>query len=71
MNIEYQPEDLTLTNKFGAYSISIKHQGNNIIYMRRMALNEGQYPCSDYQEFAGFLKQIARLDEEKIVLLKK
>jgi hypothetical protein len=63
------PEETVLETKFGKYQIGFsKNPDNKLIYSRKMTLNKGEYPPSEYENFRDFLRSIARLDKTKILL---
>lgn len=63
------PEATVLETKFGKYEMAFsKSPDNKLIYNRKMILNKGEYPPSEYENFRDFLRTIARLDKTKILL---
>jgi hypothetical protein len=67
--IDGLPEETILETKFGKYQIGFsKNPDNKLIYSRKMTLNKGEYPPSEYENFRDFLRSIARLDKTKILL---
>ena len=70
--VESQFENTTIENKFGKYHIGITQKNENtLIYKRQFIVKDGEYPKEDYNTFREFYKEVARLDNSKIVLLKK
>jgi len=70
-NVESMPKDVTISNKFGKYSISYKVSGNAIDLLRVNERNAGTYPASDYADLAKYFDDIYKADRSKIVLVKK
>jgi hypothetical protein len=63
------PEETILETKFGKYQMSFSETSDNkLIYSRRMLINKGAYPPSEYDNYRAFLRSIARLDKTKILL---
>lgn len=72
MQIEFMPKPITISSKFGKYSASIsKNEKGNLLYKRRMLLNQGDFSKEDYQEFRTFMKAIHKADQSKIILVNK
>lgn len=70
--IEAFPANELVENKFGRYQIEfIKNEDKTITYKRKILIKEGQYPKEDYEAYRNFTLQVSRLDESKIVLVKK
>lgn len=69
--IEAIPENINIKNKFGVYEISIeKLSPTKLKYTRSLYIKKGSYPASDYNEYRNYLKQIAKHDKTKTVLIK-
>lgn len=67
--IEAIPEPTVLETKFGKYEINfIKTAENNLQYIRKIRIEKGEYPPSEYENYRDFLRTIARLDKTKILL---
>ncbi|WP_461589065.1 DUF3857 domain-containing protein [Winogradskyella sp.] len=70
--IEAMTASKSIESKFGNYNFKVeKIDGNKIKYTRTYVLLKGDYNKEDYKEFRSFKKQIARLDKNKIVLIKQ
>ena len=68
-DIDGLPDETILETKFGKYQINFNiNSDNNLVYTRKMVLNKGEYPPSEYENFRDFLRSIARLDKTKILL---
>ncbi len=68
---ESKPQDVTISNKFGKYSSSVKLNGNKLYYYRSMEQYSGRFPAKDYGELVGFFESIYKADRNKVVLVKK
>jgi hypothetical protein len=66
--IEALPENISISNKFGAYTFEIRTDNNKITYTRKLVINKGEYPSTDYKNYRDFRKQVSKGDNSKIVL---
>jgi hypothetical protein len=66
--VEALPDNISIKNKFGEYTFKIKNSGNKISYNRKLLINKGEYPKSDYKDYRDFRKNISKGDNLKIVL---
>ena len=67
--IDGLPEATVLETKFGKYEIAFsKTSENNLTYTRKIRIEKGEYPPSEYENYRDFLRTIARLDKTKILL---
>jgi hypothetical protein len=70
--IEAQPDNFELKDKFGHYKTEYKVLSENSIqYKRTCQMNAGFYDKSEYDNFRKFKENISRMDNAKIVLIKK
>lgn len=70
--IEALADNVTLKNKYGNYQFSIKKISSTLLkYSRSLYIKKGTYPSIEYKGYRNFLKQIAKYDKTKIVLIKK
>ncbi len=71
-DIEALADNVTLRNKYGQYQFSIEKISPTLLkYSRSLYIKKGIYPAKEYNGYRNFLKQIAKYDKTKIVLLKK
>jgi len=68
---ESLPKDITISNKFGRYSISYKVSNNKIDVLRKYEREAATFPPSDFGDLAKFYEEINKADHSKIVLLRK
>ena len=68
--IEAMPEGANIENKFGSYNTEITLENNKIAYKRKLFVNHGSYPNTDYDAYRNFRKEVAKKDNSKIVLIK-
>ncbi|OIQ21304.1 MAG: DUF3857 domain-containing protein [Flavobacterium sp. MedPE-SWcel] len=70
-SIEAKPNDVTITNKFGEYSVEYSMKTpTQILYKRSLIIKDGLYESTDYKEYRLFREKIARNDNAKVVLIK-
>lgn len=65
--IESLPSDKQINSAFGSYSVTVKIEGKNLIYNRKMILKDGSYPAEQYQEFSSFINDINSTDHNRVV----
>lgn len=68
---EFLPEPVKITSRFGEYEASFKVEQGNVVYLRRLRVNDGRFPASSYKEFYDFYRNINKADNVKIVFLNK
>ncbi len=69
--VESLPKNKVISNKFGSYRMEIEEKNANIlVYKREFIINDGEYPKEEYAAFRDFYKQVSKLDNAKVALLK-
>lgn len=69
--VESQPNNMLLESKFGTYKASLETKNETtLIYKREFLVNDGNFPKEDYEAFRAFYKEVAKLDNAKIALIK-
>jgi len=70
--VEAMPETKNIETEFGMYKILVELQEDqkSILYKRSLLLKKGVYPKEKYADYRSFKKEIASLDNSKIVLVK-
>jgi hypothetical protein len=68
---EFSPEPISIKSKFGEYSSSFQFREGNLMYVRRIKMNEGVFPPDSYDELIDFYRNINKADNLKIVLMNK
>lgn len=68
---EFLPEPVKIISRFGEYEASFKIEQGNVLYFRRLKMNNGRFPASSYKEFYDFYRSINKADNVKIVFLNK
>ncbi len=70
--IESAFKPIELNSKFGTYKATITEiTPDKYLYKREFVVNSGRYPKEAFNEYVEFIKQVAKLDRSKIVLIKK
>jgi hypothetical protein len=59
-----------ITNKFGEYFVDCEVDNNKITYKRKLFIKEGVYAKEDYKLYREFRRNVSKLDNSKIVLIK-
>ena len=68
--IENIPESQELNSEFGAYNFEVVAKNNQLIYIRTLKINKGQYDKTAYPEFFAYIEQIAQMDKAQAVLIR-
>lgn len=70
-SIEALPENTTIENKFGSYTLEIEKINNSQLkYKRNLLILKGTHPKEDYTKYRKFRRKISKLDNSKIILIK-
>jgi hypothetical protein len=68
---EFLPETIKITARFGEYEASYTLDQGQLLYIRRLKMNKGEFPPESYKEFTDFYKSINKADNTKIVFMSK
>jgi hypothetical protein len=68
---EFLPEPVKMTSRFGEYEAQFKIDQGNLIYIRRLKVNKGEFPRDSYNELIDFYKNISKADNTKVVFMNK
>jgi hypothetical protein len=70
--LDAKPDNYEIKDKFGTYKIElVLVNPTKILYKRSLIINKGFYDKSEYENYRKFREQIAKVDNSKIVLIKK
>ncbi|WP_394750769.1 DUF3857 domain-containing protein [Spongiimicrobium salis] len=71
--VEALPNATKLENEFGAYEVSVtlNEAENTVVYKRSLLIKEGLYPKEKYSEYRKYRKEVAKMDNAQIVLIKQ
>jgi hypothetical protein len=53
-----------ISNRFGNYNFKVYKEKNNIVVSKKLLINSGYYPVSDYEEFYSFYEQIVKSENK-------
>ena len=71
-SVEAVPKNIEIINEFGKYKLEITMiNDNTLMYHREFIVNDGAFPKEDYQRFRDFYKNVLRIDQSKLALIKK
>ncbi|MFQ5448371.1 MAG: hypothetical protein ACE5FF_15710, partial [Saprospiraceae bacterium] len=65
------PEDFSLDSDYGQYHLNVAVEPGKIILERRFERHTVSLPATEYYEWRSFLKEVAKADGIKIVLVKE
>lgn len=68
---EYLPAPVKITSRFGEYEINYILNEGNLIYVRKLKMNKGEYPAESYNELLDFYRGLNKADNAKVVFLSK
>lgn len=68
---EFLPEDINIKSRFGEYEASYKVEQSNLVYIRKLRMNKGEFPADSYQELIDFHRGINKADNTKMVFMSK
>lgn len=69
--VERLPNEISLEHPFGIFSMEFEQDGQELLYSRKIQMNQGQYNREQYNELVNFFRQIAEADKSRLVLKKK
>jgi hypothetical protein len=69
--IEAAPKDVSITAKYGSYTMSAKVAGNKILFKRIREQFSGRFPAKEQKEIIRFFEDIYKADRSRFVLVKK
>jgi len=64
-------ESILLESEYGVYKSNITVEGSKLKYKRTLTMLPLSLPASAYEDFRNFRKEVAELDNAKLVLVKK
>ncbi len=70
-SVESVPKEVDITSIFGKYSSSIKLEGNELRYYRKLEHYNGLFPAKDYTELVKFYETMYKTDRARVVLVKE
>ncbi|MDQ2658034.1 MAG: hypothetical protein M3Y60_11500, partial [Bacteroidota bacterium] len=68
---EFLPEEVNIESRFGEYHASFKVEQGNLVYIRKVKMNKGEFPPASYQELIDFYRGMNKADNIKMVFMTK
>ena len=68
---EFLPEKVLVKSPFGEYEAHYTLDQGQLLYVRKLKMNKGEFPAESYKEFTDFYKSINKADNTKIVFMSK
>ncbi|MFI1773095.1 DUF3857 domain-containing protein [Thalassobellus citreus] len=69
--VESMPKNMLVENKYGSYKAEVEVKDENtLIYKRQFVINDGEFPKEDYADFRNFYKEVSKMDNAKVALIK-
>lgn len=68
--IESLPKNLIIKNEFGEYDYKVELLNNSIHLTRKLLIRQGLYSPEKYESYRKFREQVARNENNKILLIK-
>jgi hypothetical protein len=61
--VEFLPEPVKISNKFGEYNSKMEMKDGKLMYYRSATTKSGTYPKTDFKEWADFIKKASKSDK--------
>lgn len=68
--VERLPNNASYESNYGKYSATTSLEGNQIIYVRKIEQNSGEFPADEWSDFRKYKMEIVKSDKA-IAILKK
>lgn len=68
---EFMPSPVKFDSRFGEYEATFTLDQDNLIYIRRLKINKGEFPPESYNELVEFYRNLNKADNTKMVFLSK
>lgn len=68
---EFLPEPFSIKSRFGEYEASFTVDQGNLVYIRKLKMNKGEFPPASYQELIDFYRGISKADNTRMVFMSK
>jgi len=69
-HLDTEPLNKLMEHPFGSFKISMKMEGNKLIYKRRLQVIDGTYPKDTYSDFVDFMREVYDKDRYSLTLVK-
>lgn len=64
---QLRDQNFNFSNDFGSYRLSIRRQGEVLVYQRKFVLNSGTFPPEKYVDFVNFISTVNQHDQNRFV----
>ncbi len=71
LKTELIPSTFNIQSPFGNYKSEFIFKEGTLLYIRRLQIENGRFPVSEYPKWADFRKKIAKADKAQFVLIAK
>jgi len=68
---EFMPQPIKVKSRFGEYEATFTLDQDNLIYIRKLKVNNGEFPPESYNELVEFYRNLNKADNTKMVFLSK
>ncbi len=68
---EFMPAPVKIKSRFGEYEATFTLDQDNLIYIRKVRVNKGEFPPESYNEMVEFYRNMSKADNTKMVFLSK
>ncbi len=65
-----KPKEYAFQTKYGTYRLQLIPEKDRLICVRRLVVNKGRYPSSEWEDFKSFFKKVDAYDAKKTVIMK-
>lgn len=65
------PDPVILETDFGSYISQVENDGNQLVYIRKLIMFEGEFEPQRFNEYYRFLRQVHLTDQRKALLVSK
>jgi hypothetical protein len=69
--VEFVPEKVEFSSRFGTYSASATATNDVLTYIRRVSMKKGRYPATAYTELQDFYRKVVKADKMQVVFVNK
>jgi hypothetical protein len=69
--VEFVPEKVEFSSRFGTYSASATATNEVLTYIRRVSMKKGRYPAVAYTELQDFYRKVVKADKMQVVFVNK
>lgn len=65
--IDFQPENVELKSPFGTYISRITNSGDQLVYYRKLVIQNGRHAAEQYAAFSEFMNKVSTADRGKVI----